>query len=91
MEEDDELEAAMLSISPSKLLSQSRDYFAVTLDQVLKFILLPIVTLLYFVFVYAGSAEKEGTPVPKPCSRAKTGFFLNKGFQGWGVILSYDE
>ncbi|XP_038136108.1 uncharacterized protein LOC119780223 [Cyprinodon tularosa] len=39
MEEDDELEAAMLSISPSKLLR---------------------------------SAEKEGTPVPKPCSRAKT-------------------
>ncbi|KAK5598372.1 hypothetical protein CRENBAI_013079 [Crenichthys baileyi] len=43
MEEDEELEAAMLSISPSKLLSKSR------------------------------SAEKEGSPVPKSSSRAKTG------------------
>lgn len=75
MEEDEGLEAAMLSISPSKLLSQSSKHTIVTLAEILKYNLLVFSLSPIFVSVYAvsGSAETEGTPRVK---QSKDRFFL---------------
>lgn len=87
MEEDEGLEAAMLNISPSKILSSKQTM--VSIADILTYVLLALSFSHTFVSVYtvSGSADTERTPVSKASSRAKTGFPSNRRFQNWSVIL----